>query len=595
MNLQTDYLTQRPVVESHFKTSDHNSLFYRYWATEEITDKAIILFHRGHEHSGRVAHLVDELNLPDYAMFAWDARGHGENDGPRGYSPSLSTSINDVDEFVRYVSTQYQIPLENIIVVGQSVGAVLVSAWVHDYAPKIRGMVLASPAFKVKLYVPFARTGLGLMQKIRGLFYVNSYVKAKFLTHDEKRIESFNRDPLITRPIAVNILLDLYKTAERVVADASAITLPTQLFISGSDHVVHHKPQHQFYERLNTPIKEKHVLAGFYHDTLGEKERHIPIEKMRNFIHKLFELPRYQHDYRFEDIWSVSADTFRSLTTPLPSWCPKNLIYKVMIKSMSSLGKASEGIRIGYDKGFDSGSTLDYIYRDKAQGKGLFGRVIDRQYLNSIGWQGIRQRKVNIENIIRQAIRDLTDSGKPVHIMDIAAGQGRYIFDAINDYGKVQSVLLRDYSPVNVEQGQLHIKERFLEDKIRFEEGNAFDADDLASVTPAPTLGVVSGLYELFPSNELIKASLNGLSRAIPSGGLLIYTCQPWHPQVEMIARVLPSHQGGQAWVMRCRSQGEMDALVDEAGFEKINQSIDNWGIFSVSIARRRDPEKDPK
>ncbi len=588
MNVQADYLTQRPVVNSHFTTSDHTSLFYRYWPTKETTNKAIILFHRGHEHSGRVAHLVDELNLPDFAMFAWDARGHGENEGPRGYSPSLGTSIHDVDEFVRYVSTQYQIPLENIIVIGQSVGAVLVSAWVHDYTPKIRGMVLASPAFKVKLYVPFARSGLALMQKIRGLFYVNSYVKAKFLTHDEKRIDSFNRDPLITRPIAVNILLDLYKTADRIVADAGAITLPTQLFISGSDHVVHHKPQHRFYERLNTPIKEKHILPGFYHDTLGEKERQIPIEMIRQFIDKLFDLPLYQHDYKFEDTWSVSADAFRTLNTPLPTWCPKSLAYKIMSKSMSTLGKASEGIGIGYDKGFDSGSTLDYVYRDKAQGKGLFGRIIDRQYLNSIGWQGIRQRKVNIENIIRQGIRDLTDNGQPVHIMDIAAGQGRYIFDAINDYGKVQSVLLRDYSPVNVEQGRLHIKERFLEGKIRFEEGNAFDADDLAAVTPSPTLGIVSGLYELFPSNHLIKASLDGLSRAIPSGGLLIYTCQPWHPQVEMIARVLPSHQGGQAWVMRCRSQGEMDALVADAGFEKLNQSIDNWGIFSVSIARRR-------
>ena len=60
----------------------------------------------------------------------------------------------------------------------------LVAAWAHDYAPKIRAMVLASPAFKVKLYVPFARQRLALMQKLRGNFFVNSYVKAKFLTHD---------------------------------------------------------------------------------------------------------------------------------------------------------------------------------------------------------------------------------------------------------------------------------------------------------------------------------------------------------------------------------------------------------------------------
>jgi alpha-beta hydrolase superfamily lysophospholipase len=35
-----------------------------------------------------------------------------------------------------------------------------VATWAHDYAPGIRCMVLASPAFKVKLYVPFARPGL---------------------------------------------------------------------------------------------------------------------------------------------------------------------------------------------------------------------------------------------------------------------------------------------------------------------------------------------------------------------------------------------------------------------------------------------------
>ena len=46
-------------------------------------------------------------------------------------------------------------------------------------------------------------------------------------------------------------------------------------------------------------------------------------------------------------------------------------------------------------------------------------------------------------------------------------------------------------------------------------------------------------------------------------GALLIYTNQPWHPQLEMIARSLTSHRGGQAWVMRRRTQGEMDQLVD--------------------------------
>jgi hypothetical protein len=39
---------------------------------------------------------------------------------------------------------------------------------------------------------------------------------------------------------------------------------------------------------------------------------------------------------------------------------------------------------------------------------------------------------------------------------------------------------------------------------------------------------------------------------------------------------------------MRRRTQQEMDQLVREAGFEKISQAIDEDGIFSVSMARKK-------
>jgi hypothetical protein len=73
----------------------------------------------------------------------------------------------------------------------------------------------------------------------------------------------------------------------------------------------------------------------------------------------------------------------------------------------------------------------------------------------------------------------------------------------------------------------------------------------------------------------------------VGAGGYLVYTGQPWHPQLEFIARALTSHRAGSAWVMRRRSQAEMDELVRDAGFEKIAQRIDPWGIFTVSLARR--------
>jgi alpha-beta hydrolase superfamily lysophospholipase len=213
----------RQAEEKQFETHDGVRLFYRHWPAAGKADKAIVLFHRGHEHSGRLQHIVDELNLPEFAMFAWDARGHGKSPGERGDSPSFATSVHDVDRFVRHIAAEYGIRIENIAVIAQSVGAVLASTWVHDYAPRVRCLVLAAPAFKVKLYVPFARSGLALQYKLRGNFFVNSYVKAKFLTHDPERIRSYETDPLITRAISVRILLALYEAGERVVADAQAI------------------------------------------------------------------------------------------------------------------------------------------------------------------------------------------------------------------------------------------------------------------------------------------------------------------------------------------------------------------------------------
>ncbi len=104
---------------------------------------------------------------------------------------------------------------------------------------------------------------------------------------------------------------------------------------------------------------------------------------------------------------------------------------------------------------------------------------------------------------------------------------------------------------------------------------------------PRPTIGVVSGLYELFPDNDAVATSLGGLGDAIAPGGYLVYTGQPWHPQLELIARALTSHRGGAAWVMRRRTQGELDQLVEAAGFRKVAERIDEWGIFTVSLAER--------
>ena len=574
-----------------FTTHDGVELFYRHWPAQTPADgerRALVLFHRGHEHSGRLVHLADEIDLPDMDCFAWDARGHGESPGERGDSPSVGCSVRDIQTFVDHLCTTYGLAVSNIAVIAQSVGAVLAAAWVHDYAPPIRALVLASPAFKVKLYVPFAQTGLKLMRRWRGNFYVNSYVKAKFLSHDPQRIASYDNDPLITRAISVNVLLGLYDTAERIVADAQAIQVPTQMLISGADFVVHRKPQELFYERLGTAHKEKHILPGFFHDTLGERGRDKAIACARRFIGQCFAEPPAQPSLLAADRIGLTCAESEDLAMPLPPNSPRGLYWRATRASMKIGGGLSDGVKLGFDTGFDSGSTLDYVYRNQPSGKGALGRLIDQNYLNSIGWRGIRQRKIHAEELLRLAMQYLRAAQREVRIVDIAAGHGRYILEALDGVDPLpESILLRDYSDINVRDGQALIEAKGLAHIARFVNGNAFDRADLAALDPKPTLAVVSGLYELFGDNTLVGGSLAGLADAVEPGGYLVYTGQPWHPQLELIARALTSHRDGQPWVMRRRIQAEMDQLVAAAGFRKLTQRIDEWGIFSVSLAQR--------
>ncbi|MCE0464703.1 bifunctional alpha/beta hydrolase/class I SAM-dependent methyltransferase [Pseudomonas uvaldensis] len=575
-----------------FTTHDGVELFYRHWpAVAENPGEprqAVLLFHRGHEHSGRIAHLVDELDMPGFEFFAWDARGHGQSPGERGDSPSFATSARDVQTFCDHIGAAHQIDEQNIAVVAQSVGAVIASTWVHDYAPRIRALVLASPAFKVKLYVPFARPGLALMRKFRGNFFVNSYVKAKFLSHDPERVASYDSDPLITKAISVNVLLGLYEAADRVVADAQAIQVPTQLLISGSDFVVHRKPQEQFFERLGSLRKEKHILPGFFHDTLGEKNRGPAIASARRFILQNFERPLERPSLLDADRIGATCAEAESLATLLPHNSLRDLYWRMTRASMRFGSTMSDGVKLGFDTGFDSGSTLDYVYRNRPTGTSAVGRMIDKNYLNSIGWRGIRQRKLHVEELLRLAMGKLREENREVRIVDIAAGHGRYILEALQGVSPLpESILLRDYSDINVRDGSALIVEKGLGEIARFVKGDAFDRQDLAALEPKPTLAVVSGLYELFADNQMVGGSLAGLAEAVEPGGFLVYTGQPWHPQLELIARALTSHRAGQAWVMRRRSQAEMDQLVEAAGFRKITLRVDEWGIFSVSLAQR--------
>ena len=84
----------------------------------------------------------------------------------------------------------------------------------------------------------------------------------------------------------------------------------------------------------------------------------------------------------------------------------------------------------------------------------------------------------------------------------------------------------------------------------------------------------------------MLNEAVRGVSEILEKDGCIIYTGQPWHPQLHKIAFVLNNHRE-KDWVMRRRSQKELDNIFNYNGLRKRKMLIDNFGIFTVSLAEK--------
>ncbi|MDP8184819.1 bifunctional alpha/beta hydrolase/class I SAM-dependent methyltransferase [Phocoenobacter skyensis] len=564
----------------NFYGYNNRELLARKWEnTSDYNQKVIIILHRGHEHSQRLDEIANYESFSAYKKYSYDYRGHGAEKGEPCYE--FMDLVRDLDLFIKFVKEDAKVELKDIFIIANSVSGVVTSTWLHDYGLNIAGVALVAPAFKIKLYVPFAKQGLALALKVKPKLHIKSYVKSKVLTHDIKEQQKYNNDPLISPDIPASQLVTLLNTAERVVKDASMITVPTLVLSAEKDYVVSNAMQGDFYANLSSKYKKFVQLDNFYHGVLYETERDIALKEISDFMEQSFSLTEeINYLEKLIDIREVEKNK-----VAYGSLCILDKVrFAIQRFFINQFGHLSNGITIGKKYGFDSGVTLDYIYQNKANGTNFFGKFMDKTYLSAIGWRGIRQRKVNLENMLEYAIENLKQENVKVNILDIAGGPAKYLIQMAKKYEDVD-ILVRDYQAQNIEKGREYVKEYNLTN-ISYEQADAFDKKSYENMEFKPNIVVISGVFELFNENDTIQNAIDGVSAILQKGDTLIFTNQPYHPQLSEISNVLMNHQK-QKWTMRLRSEYEINKLFENAGFEVQEMLIDNDGIFTVTRAKK--------
>ena len=99
----------------------------------------------------------------------------------------------------------------------------------------------------------------------------------------------------------------------------------------------------------------------------------------------------------------------------------KPLKWKAMSLMLRTVGRTSDGVSLGFAHGFDSGEMLDYVYENHAGGRLLIGNLVDRIYLNAVGWRAIRARKEILKAVLSELILEREKLGLSTTVLDIAS------------------------------------------------------------------------------------------------------------------------------------------------------------------------------
>jgi hypothetical protein len=277
-----------------------------------------------------------------------------------------------------------------------------------------------------------------------------------------------------------------------------------------------------------------------------------------------------------------SMPTFEELLLPLPFYSPRRWYYALTSAFLTSIGMSSEGIRIAYKHGFDSGMIMNYIYNNVPNGRFYVGKRIDRAFLDQVTCKAFRAIKDIQRNMIKDYIQER--QGNPTFVVDLASGKADYIYDVLRETDASVKVLLRDIDKRALIESREIAKNLDLEDVVSYELANALDSGSLSRITPKPDLVIEAGLYGIIHDDDQIRSHLKDL-KDILDPDAFIFNVQTFNPQIELIARAL-KNQAGERCVWHLRPASLVIGWAEEAGFKDPNVIIDPYGIYAVVIMR---------
>ncbi len=253
-----------------FIASDGDNVMVQDWPLDPTVAQrgVVIIVHGLGEHAGRYDHVARQLNQWGFAVRGYDQCGHGESAGARGSLPTDSRLLDDLADIVD--STRARMKDKTpLILLGHSMGGLVVGRFVSLAMRKVDGLVMSSPALDAGMNA-FQKFLVSVLPKIAPNLRVGNGVKPQFVSHDPAVVAAYKADPLVHDRISARLAQFIATAGPQTLALAAQWTVPTLLLYAGDDRLLNAEGSRAFAAAAPKNVVTSQCFDGLYHEIFNE-------------------------------------------------------------------------------------------------------------------------------------------------------------------------------------------------------------------------------------------------------------------------------------------------------------------------------------
>ena len=239
-------------------------LYYQSWHPPVPPRGIAVIIHGLGGHSGLFGNMVDHLLPQNYAIYAFDLRGHGHSPGQRGYINSWDEYRGDLDAFLTLIERQNSGC--SCFLLGNSLGGIVALDYVLRFAERIQGVTaIAAPLGEIGVSPLRIRIGK-FLSRVWPRFSLDTGIELEAATRDREFLAEYAKDPLRHTKSTARLATELFATVDWIQSHVCELRVPLLLLHGEKDRVCSPQGSRLFFEKVTFPDKEFKEYPGAYHE-----------------------------------------------------------------------------------------------------------------------------------------------------------------------------------------------------------------------------------------------------------------------------------------------------------------------------------------